>query len=120
MFFKLHAQLFVLLNQKNEISTLFKIFLVTGGWPSPFGPPDYSCTTEILKDINDKKWTVLKYGNLPGSTRYCGYRSGVSLATVGNNVFAFGNLNDNIMTFNELAILRWSIRQVIPLLNLQI
>ena len=45
-------------------------------------------TTEILKNLHDKKWTVLENGKLPG---YSKYREGVGLATVDNNVFAFGN-----------------------------
>ena len=41
----------------------------------------YSDTTEILED---KKWKVLLYGNLPGRIY------GLKLATVNNKVFAFG------------------------------
>ena len=50
-------------------------FLVTGGY--------YSETTEILED---KKWTVLKNGNLPFKIR------GLLLETVENKVFSFGNI----------------------------
>ena len=57
-----------------------QIFLVTGG--------DYSITTEILQD---KKWIVLKYGNLPlpvGYSRIVGLR----LATIDNEIFSFGKI----------------------------
>ena len=43
----------------------------------------YSKTTEILQD---KKWIVLKNGDLPVRLY------GLSLATVNNEVFAFGNI----------------------------
>ena len=55
------------------ISFFFKIFMVTGGW--------FSNTTEILKD---KKWTVLKNGNLS-------VYGGLRLATIDNLIFSFGN-----------------------------
>lgn len=55
-----------------------RIFLVTGG--------RYSITTETLQD---KKWTVLKYGNLPLSKGVTGLY-GLQVATVNNNVFSFG------------------------------
>ena len=57
---------------------------MTGGYSS-----ENSAITEVLKHINDEKWTILKYGNLP--SKYHRYRSGVRLATVENNVFAFGD-----------------------------
>ena len=48
-----------------------------------------SDTTEILNNMEDRKWTVLKNGKLPGNYRF---RTGLRLATVNNNVFAFGIL----------------------------
>lgn len=57
-----------------------QIFLVTGGRSTD--------TTEIL--MNKNKWTVLPKGNLPG-----GSIAGLGLATVENNVFAFGKAKTN-------------------------
>merc|ERR1719312_362846 len=57
-----------------------RVFLVTGGY--------YSLTTEILKE-NEKKWTVLKTGNLPLPGNIYGL-AGVRAATINNQVFAFG------------------------------
>ena len=64
---------------------IFKIFLVAGGYGR-----DYPDTTEILKNTNDKKWTVLENGKLPGMSSI--FREGLRLITFDNNVFAFGNL----------------------------
>ena len=55
---------------------VLQIFLVTGGHDSD--------TTEILED---KKWKVLKSGNLPIAVN-----SGLRLATIDNNVFSFGKI----------------------------
>ena len=64
---------------------------MTGG-----GSTQNTATTEILENINNPIWTVLENGKLPGRYQY---RGGVRLATVDNNVYAFGIIL-HFMTFN--------------------
>ena len=47
-----------------------------------------SDTTEIL-NMKDQKWTVLANGKLPGNGNHR-FRGGLRVATINNNVFAFG------------------------------
>ena len=55
-----------------------KVFLVTGGTGG-------AGTTEILQD---KKWTLLKNGNLDGNAKIYGMK----LATIDNEIFSFGKI----------------------------
>jgi len=72
-----------------------RIFLVTGGYYA-------KDTTEILEG---KKWIVLKSGNLP----VAGELYGLSLATINNEVFAFGGLRGSETATALSSILKFNI-----------
>ena len=55
-------------------------------------------TTEIL-NMEEQKWKLLSNGHLPGNHRF---RNGLRLATVNNNVFAFGIIK-NIQDFRLIS-----------------
>ena len=76
---------------KRYLNNFSKVFLVTGG--DYFSDDRHSYTTEILQEPY-KNWIVLKTGDLP-YTDYNIY--GLGLATVNNEVFAFGNILNHIL-----------------------